>query len=377
MTIKKICFVATIPKSLAVFLSDVIQKTSKQYTVKIISSPLGREVLDQLNAEYIPLPIERKPSLLKDLITLFQLFLIFRKEKFDLVHSITPKAGLLTMLAAFVTRIPVRTHTFTGQVWLNTYGVKRVLLKYLDKLLVFCATDILVDSPSQRDFLVNEGILKKNRAVVIGHGSICGVDLNVFSFDYHARMAIRESLKLDDNSIVILYMARLTKQKGILELAEAFERIASIKNNVFLYVIGPEEDVSFEEVAEKCKNYNNKVLRLEYTSNPAEYLSASDIFCLPSHMEGFGQVLVNASSCSIPIVASRIYGITDAVEDGVTGLLYPAGDIDVLTNTLIKLIDDKELRKKMGRAGRDRVIKHFDQNLITAEIVAFYNDALA
>lgn len=374
---RKVCFIATIPKSLEVFLSDVIQKTSNYHNVKIISNPSGRDVLAKLNAEYIPLAIKRKPSLFNDFICLYKLLLIFRKDKFDLVHSITPKAGLIAMLAAFMTRVPVRVHTFTGQVWLNKKGIYRIFLKYLDKLIVFCATDIFIDSPSQRDFLVNQGVVNKNRALVIGKGSICGVDLNTFSPNLDARKRIRSHHKLDDNSIIIMYMARLTKQKGILELAEVFGRIASIKNNVFLYVIGPEEDVSFKEVLEKCENQNNKLLRLEYTSNPADYLSSSDIFCLPSHMEGFGQVLVNASACNVPIIASSIYGVTDAVEDGVTGLLYPPGNLEALTSALFKLIDSEELRIKMGTAGRHRVTTYFDQNLISREMITFYNKALS
>lgn len=373
---KKICFLAAVPVSVDVFLTDIIQQSSKMYKVKVVSHPSGKELLSKLNAEYVPLVIERKPAPYSDLIALIKLIYFFRKERFDLVHSITPKTGLLTMLAACITLTPIRVHTFTGQVWLNMHGYKRFLLKFLDKLIVACSTHILVDSPSQRDFLIKEGVLSSNQYNVFGKGSICGVDTDVFKFNLHDRKLIRDSLFIDDDKIIILYMSRLTRQKGILELAEAFSRVADKHANVYLYVIGSEENVSFSEILEKCGQHKNRVLRLNYTNIPASHLSASDILCLPSHMEGFGQVLVNASACGIPIVASRIYGITDAVDDNVTGLLYRDGDIEELFISLLKLIEDKSLRTQMGVSGRERVLNYFDKNIITKMTLDFYEEQL-
>lgn len=384
---KKFCYVSTIPQSTNVFLRDVIHQVSQKNQVTIVTRADGKDVLDSINATFVPVLIERKPSILKDVIALWQLVLLFRMARFDVIHSITPKAGLLAMLAGFITRAPVRIHTFTGQVWCNMWGLKRWGLKFLDKFLVLCSTHILVDSPSQKKFLISEGILRNYQATVLGKGSICGVDTDKFHFNAAGRAQIRSSVRamvnasgtevFDEESIIVLFMARLTKQKGILELAEAFNRIAKHRPNVFLYVIGPEENVKYGEVLQVCGDYKDRVLRLEYTNKPEDYLSAADILCLPSHMEGFGQVLINASACRLPVIASRIYGITDAVEENVTGLLYPVGDIDALSKVLLKLVDDRELRINMGRAGRERVLKCFDKNLINSQLVNFYDNVLS
>lgn len=375
---KKFCYVATVPIAVNAFLKDIIQCNAKENKIKVIASPEGSEVLSSLDAEFLALSIARKPSILRDLVSFWRLIKIFRHEKFDVIHSIMPKSGFFSMLAGFITHTPIRIHTFTGQVWRNKQGLQRWLLKLCDKLLVLCATHVLVDSPSQRDFLIKEGILKKNQAKVIGKGSICGVDTEEFKFTADTRLSIRQSLNkddltIDDDSIILIFMARLTKQKGVLELAEAFSRVANVRANVFLFVIGQEENVTFNEIVNISGIHKNKLFRLAYTLKPSDYLSACDILCLPSAMEGFGQVIVNASACGLPVVASKIYGITDAVKENETGILYPLHDIDALTEALLKLIDDKKLRLKMGQAGREYVVKNFDKKFITQELMTFYN----
>jgi len=365
---KKVCFVATVPVAINVFLSDIIEALAIDNHVTLIANPHGAEVLSNLNAEFLGIGIARKPSFLNDMLCLIRLVNMFKQQRFDIVHSIMPKTGLLSMMAGFIVRTPVRVHTFTGQVWQNKQGYKRWLLKLADKLLVVCATHILVDSPSQNDFLVSEGILKHNQATVIGKGSICGVDINKFSFSAQARARVRLALSsneqpIDNNAIILLFMARLTTEKGILELVEAFKKIAAIRQNVFLCVIGSEENVRFNQIIKMVGLYQDKLLRVDYTDLPADYLSACDILCLPSHREGFGQVIVNASACELPVVASKIYGITDAVEENVTGLLHSVHDVNELAKSILTLIDDKSLRSKMGKAGRTRVIEFLIKTL--------------
>lgn len=369
---KKMCIVAAVPQSIQLFMSDIAQNASKDFNVTIASHPSGNYLSEILGLNYHPILIERKPSLIKDLISLFSLIAFFKREKFYIVHSITPKTGFLSMLAAFITRVPIRIHTFTGQVWLNKRGYKRYLLKLFDKLMAICCTHILVDSPSQRDFLLTEGILKKDKSTVLGKGSICGVDLNRYKFDADARNRLREEAGLPSDAVIIIFMARLTRQKGILELAEAFNSLAETHNNLYLWVIGTEETVTFQEVLLKAPSHTDHIIRTEFTNTPEAYLSASDILCLPSHMEGFGQVIVNASACQLPVVGTRIIGVRDAVEEGVTGLLYTAGNVQELVNTLALVIADFQLRTRLGLAGRKRVIAQFDQSEITNLTLKYY-----
>jgi glycosyltransferase involved in cell wall biosynthesis len=305
-------------------------------------------------------------------LTLFQLFKLFRIEQFDIVHSIMPKTGVLAMLAARLALVPVRIHTFTGQVWITKHGVKRTLLKWFDKLIGTFATCVLSDSPSQRDFLVRERVLPPGKAKVIGAGSICGIDAQRFLPDADARRVIRNELGIEQDSKVILFVGRLNRDKGILDLAAAFDTIARRHSDAVLLLVGAEENVPFSRVQEICHAERDRLRYISFTSVPEHYMAAADIFCLPSYREGFGMTIIEAAACGVPAVASLIYGITDAVEDGQTGLLFPAGDVGVLTRTLLKLMTENELRQEMGNAARARALELFPSEKITREMVALY-----
>lgn len=373
----KVCFIATIPAPLRSFMAGYIQESAKDWSVKVISNPDGAELLSDLNVEFIPLSIERKPSPWRDLFALIQMVIIFRRERFGLIHSITPKAGLLSMLAGWVAGVPNRIHTFTGQVWATKRGWKRGVLKLFDRLIVLFATHVLLDSPSQRDFLISEGILSPGKGIVIGHGSICGVDAHRFCPDARMRETVRTELSISSEQPVILYLGRLNREKGILDLAAAFTDIASKRSDVVLVLVGSEEDVSFERVQQICGVENRERLRrVSFTPNPEHYMAAADIFCLPSYREGFGQVIIEAGASGVPTVASHIYGVTDAVDDGKTGLLFPAGDIAALTQALLGLIENQELRQRMGELARKRAIEFFSNEMFTAELLRLYKSLL-
>lgn len=374
---KKLCFVATIPDVVYSFLKDHIRASEKKWPVTIITHPKNAELLRDLDVRLIPLAIRRKASPWHDLVALIQLTILFRRERFDLVHSIMPKTGLLSMLAARLAGVPVRMHTFTGQIWANKKGWKRAALKMFDKLIVAFATHILVDSPSQRDFLVAEGVLPQGKGEVIGHGSICGVDKHRFRADTQVREAVRAELGIGPEQTVILFLGRLNRDKGILDLAEAFAEIASRRSDVVLVLVGAEEDVSFAQVQEICSAHRGRLRKVNFTPYPERYMAAAEVFCLPSYREGFGQVVIEAAASGVPTVASRIYGITDAVEDGKTGKLFPAGDVSALTSSLSVLIDDVALRQSMGEAARVRALDLFASEKITAELVRRYEQVMA
>lgn len=373
----KVCFIATIPAAVHSFMTGYIRASAKDWSVKIISNPDGAELLSDLDAEFIPLPIERKPSIWRDFLALIQLVIIFRRERFSLIHSITPKAGVLSMLAGWLAGVPNRMHTFTGQIWANKRGWKRSALKIFDKLIVFFATHILVDSPSQRDFLVSEGILPNGKGLVIGHGSICGVDTHRFQPNADLRDKVRAELGINLKHTVILFVGRLNRDKGILDLVAAFAKIASHRADVELVLVGAEEDVTFAQVQEICGAHRERLHRVKFTPYPERYMAAADIFCLPSYREGFGQVIIEAGASEVPVIASRIYGITDAVEDGNTGLLYPAKDVGALTKGLSKLIEDPAIRQKMGEAARMRVLELFASETMTKKMIKLYKEVMS
>ena len=373
---KKLCYIATIPAVVHAFLRVHIQVAAEKYQVTVVCNSADWHLLDGLNARLVQLPIERKPSPWRDMLTIFQLYKLFRREQFDIVHSIMPKTGMLAMLAAWLAFVPVRMHTFTGQVWATKHGMKHFLLKRFDKLIGSFATCVLTDSPSQRDFLVNEGVLEPGKARVIGAGSICGVDPLRFHPDPDARRVIRDELGIAQDAKVILFVGRLNRDKGMLDLAAAFDAIAKHHADAVLLLVGAEEDVPFSRIQEICNVERNRLHYVSFTATPEHYMMATDIFCLPSYREGFGMTIIEAAACGVPAVASRIYGITDAVEAGKTGLLFPAGDVSALTQALLKLLEDRNLRQKMGDAARARTLELFSSQNITGEMLELYGKLL-
>ncbi len=373
---KKLCYVATIPAVIHAFLADHIRASAQNYAVSMISNPTDAELLVSIPATFIPLTVQRKIALWQDWQVLLQLVRLFRRERFDLVHSIMPKTGLLTMLAGFFAGTPVRVHTFTGQVWANKRGFKRALLKFFDRLIVSFATHTLMDSPSQRDFLIAEGIVSPHKAQVIGHGSICGVDPLRFHADAILRAQTRLALAISPHATVLLFLGRLNRDKGMPELATAFAEILKTQPDTILLLVGAEEDFPFSLMQAICGVNCTQLRRVSFTPHPERYMAAADIFCLPSHREGFGQVIIEAAATGIPTVASRIYGITDAVVDSRTGLLFPAGDVGALTTTLLKLIADVPLRTQMGIAAQHRALTLFSSQKIIHDMQDFYAQQL-
>ena len=374
---KKICYVATIPAAVNSFLRDHIQAAAEIYSVTIVCNFEDQHLLDGLNARIIFLAIERKPSPWKDLQVLFKLFKIFRNERFDIVHSHMPKTGLLGMLAARFSGVPIRINTFHGEVWATRTGWRRKALKLLDQLVSLLATNILVVSPSQQAFLVKEGILPPGKAKVIAAGSICGVNPARFHPDADVRFSLRNDLGIAQAATVILFVGRLNWDKGMLDLARAFNVIAKQNPNVVLLLVGAEEDVPFSRIQSICEVENERLHYVKFTSTPEHYMAAADIFCLPSYREGLPMTILESAACSIPTVASRIYGITDAVAAGKSGVLFTAGDIAGLTQALLKLIDDVHLRQEMGIAAKQRALELFPSYKITAGIMDLYSELLA
>ena len=373
---KKICFVATVPDVVHAFLRGHIRTSAKTCLITIITNSKNAVLLGDLNARLIPLTIWRKPSPCNDLIALIRLMALFRRERFNLIHSIMPKTGLLSMLAGKLTGVPVRVHTFTGQVWSNKKGWKRAALKIFDKMIVAFATHILIDSPSQRDFLINEGVLPKDKGEVIGYGSICGVDKYRFYPNHQMREAIRTELNIGFSQTVILFLGRLNRDKGILDLVAAFAEIITRQDQVVLALVGAEEDILFSQIQAICGVHHGGLRRVGFTPYPERYMAASDILCLPSYREGFGQVIIEAAACGVPTVASRIYGITDAVVDGKTGKLFPAGNVAALTQILSELIDDHTQRNSMGIAAQARALELFSSERISSEMIRRYEEMM-
>ena len=269
-------------------------------------------------------------------------------------------------------RVPVRTHTFTGQVWATRSGAARVFLKALDRLTATLSTMVLADSASQRDFLVAEGVMDADRIRVLGHGSFNGVDGMRFRPDEEARRRVRSQRAVPPDAVVFLYLGRLARDKGLLDLARAFAGLES----AWLMLVGPDEDGIERDIRDACGASAGRLRILGHTAQPEQFMAAADVFVLPSHREGFGSVILEAAAAAVPAVGTRIYGITDAVVDGKTGFLVPVRDSASLAARMRQLAADAPLREEMGRAARERALRDFRTEDLTRALLAYYEDLL-
>ena len=378
MARKRVCIVATVPYALLFFMREHVAKISEYYDVMLICSGDERELTGMLNdhVKFISVRIERKISILADILAFVSLLRIFRRYQFDCIHSVTPKAALLAMVAAWVIQIKVRIHIFTGQIWVAKTGLVRRILILMDRLVSVCATDLLADSSSQRDFLIAEKIVDPRKISVLANGSISGVDVNRFKYDVSQRLTIREKFGIGVDDVVFLFLARLTRIKGIVDLTTAFVGIANVMPKAHLIVIGPDEDRLLPLLEKMWENCKDKIHRVNFTDQPESYMSAADVFCLPSYLEGFSSATIQAAGVGLPAIVSRIYGLTDAVKSDVTGIFHETGAIGQMQDAMKLLYADSELRKKMGNAAHRRAYEDFPQELVVEAMRIFYEERL-
>jgi glycosyltransferase involved in cell wall biosynthesis len=376
---QKICFVVSSPMTAEAFLTDHIRALAERYDVSLVANadPHSFAHPDLRRAARIFAPIVREISPLADAAAAHRLFRIFRRGGFSAVHSLTPKAGLLTAIAACAARVPVRIHTFTGQVWATRRGAGRVLLRALDRLIAKLDTHILADSTSQLEFLRAERVLGRQEGAVIAKGSVCGVDPERFRPDEAARASARAELRLPTEAIVFLFVGRLTRDKGVLDLARAFVAAAAAREDVYLAFVGPDEHALSAEILAAAGLYAGRLRFTGYSAEPERYMAAADVFCLPSYREGFGSVVIEAAAAGLPAIGSRIYGIIDAIDEGETGLLVEPRDAQALGAAMVFLAEDSLTRSRFARAARERALADFPKAALTAAMLDFYARALS
>lgn len=330
---------------------------------------------------HIVVDIRRRPAPWHDLLALVRMCWLFRKHRFAVIHSTTPKAGLLAAVAGWIIRVPVRLHTFTGQQWVTMSGPLRWVSRWSDWLIGRLNTRVYADSPSQRQFLVDQEIVRDDKISVIGIGSVAGVDLQRFDpgrFSAVQRQKLRVELGIADDAVVITFVGRITRDKGINELLTATASLHSGGQRVEVVLVGP-LDSALE--AGLDATHGVEVRQIEsvagvhavgYTDTPERYLAITDILCLPSYREGFGTVVIEAAAMAVPTVGTRITGLCDAVVDEETGLLVPPRDAKALEMALRQLIEDKALRVRLGRAARERCLREFDARVVNRRLADEY-----
>jgi len=243
----------------------------------------------------------------------------------------------------------------------------------MDRLLAASATHLLADSASQRQFLIDQHITRACKLDVLAGGSISGVNLERFHPDSDARTVIRKQLGLGDDDVLLLFLGRLNRDKGVLDLAAAFADAASNCAQLHVLLVGPDEGKMEEGVKQVVSAYAERLHVVAYADMPEKYFAAADVFCLPSYREGFGSVIIEAAACGVPAIGSDIYGVSDAIKDGETGLLFPLGNIEALRKAIEQMVLDCEGRKRMGEAALQRVKNDFSTKRLVHAWLDYYD----
>ncbi len=365
---KKIIRVAAAPISLDLLLKGQLNYLNGFFDVLAVASP-GEEHERIRRREGVPtveLEIERSISLWKDVKSLWRLFLLFRRERPWGVHSLTPKAGLLSMMAAAFARVPVRVHTFTGLIFPYRRGAFKALLKQMDRLTCLFATHVIPEGEGVRQLLLAEKVTAKPLEI-LAHGNINGVDTDYFRRS-GCREEVRKCLEVPEDAVLFVFVGRITEDKGVRELLAAFSALRAEGKGapVFLALVGWTEDYAAEELDMPgvfCPGFQEDI---------RPWLEAADVFVLPSYREGFPNSLLQAGAMELPVIATDVCGCNEIVKDGVNGLLVPARDEEALRGAMVSLRDDPEGRRRMGAEAARQVEGKFSCRIVWDALLNFY-----
>ena len=369
---KKLIIITTVPMSLATLVKGQAKYLSSYFDVKLVTSfsEKNQEISKDEGVELKSIDMTRQITIIKDLKALIELYKYFKNQKPDIVYTFTPKAGLLGMMASFLSRVPVRIHNIVGMPLMEATGKKFILLKFIERLTYFFSTNLFCNSFGLKKF-INENLTKKD-VKVIAQGSINGVDTEFFknTKTLDEKELIRDKFKIDKKDFVITFVGRIVKDKGINELIEAFINLSKKYNNLKLLLVG-----DYEEHLNPIKKENkilidslDSIITVGFQNDIRDFLSITDLFVLPSYREGLPNSLIEAGSFGIPLLATNINGCNEIIDDGITGILVEKKSAKKLEEAIDKLLEDKELYNSIKLKVRDRIIEKYEQKYFWNEL---------
>ena len=376
---KKIIKTSTVPESLDTFCKGQLKMLSDYFEIVAVSSPGERleQLKEREGVRTIEVSMERHISIVNDLKSLFKMICVFRKEKPYIVHSMTPKAGLISMLAAKICGVPVRMHTYTGLVFPTTTGMKQKILIWMDKLLCACATYVNPEGQGVANDLKRFKITKKPLHI-IGNGNVRGIDADYWKISYDERKTKGEGQdsSLKSKVFTFVFVGRIVGDKGINELIEAFVRLkpSGQWNQIKLLLVGPyEEDldpIKPETKSEIDNNPNIEAVGSQKDVRP--FYEQANAFVFPSYREGFPNTVLEAGAMSLPSIVTNINGANEIIIPEKNGIIIPSKNAEALYLAMQRFIDEPELLKKMASNARKMVIDRYEQKYIWGELLKVY-----
>lgn len=375
----KLIRITTVPISLEKLLEGQLAFMSKHFDVTAISSEdKGLNVYgnkEGVKTQYLELT--RKITPVNDLVAVFKLVKYLRKEKPQIVHSHTPKAGIVGMLSAYIARVPIRLHTVAGLPLMEAGGIKRKVLNVVEKLTYACATKVYPNSQGLKDFIVAEKLTSIAKVKIIGNGSSNGIDTTYFDptrYSVNDNLVLKESLDIDSEDFVFIFVGRLVGDKGINELVKAFVSISNSHGKVSLLLVGPLETEldPLDSITLKHINEHPKIIVTGYQTDVRPYLAASNALVFPSYREGFPNVVLQAAAMELPCIVSNINGCNEIIENGMNGVIVPPKNSDTLAIAMTSYLLNPNLLSEHSRNARDNIKSKYERKEIWKALLEEY-----
>ena len=378
----KLFRVTTVPESLNILLRGQHKFMSKNGFEVIGISSAGNaliEVSQEEEIRVIEINMSRKITPIKDFLSVYNLYKLIKKEKPIIVHSHTPKAGVVAMMAAKIANVPIRLHTVAGLPLMEAKGIKRKLLNFVEKVTYACATKVYPNSKGLYDFIVEEELISSIKMKIIANGSSNGIDTSYFDSERiseNQREEFLTRLNIQKKDFVFVFVGRLVGDKGINELIDAFARIKD--SNVKLLLVGGLESdldpLKSETIHEIDKNKN--IISVGFQKDVRPYFAISHCLVFPSYREGFPNVVLQAGAMGLPSIVSNINGCNEIIQEGINGSIIPSKDRESLYTVMHKIISDEAWRKQLAGNARDIIVSHYEQKLVWDALLIEYKHLL-
>lgn len=370
---KKLVRTSTVASTLTVFCYEQIKRLSSKYDVHIITSP--DSILEKFNGidgvTVHTVEMQRHISLFKDIVSLFKLASLLNKIKPDIVHSISPKAGLLSMIASKMIGVKYRIHTFTGLVWPTSAGIKKKILVFTDKLLCKCATHLIPESFSVKQAM-QDGKITDKELTILGNGSLRGINIGYYNINTLFPKYKNTNLK----SFLYVYIGRIVGDKGINEMVEAFDNVTKIFSDVSLLLVGERED-NLDPLKEKTNsiiNANPDIIEIGQVQDVRPYIAVSNVLLLPSYREGLPNSVLEAGAMGVPSIVSDISVCSELVTNNVTGIIVKVKSISELEKAMIFAHNNPEKMKELGANMRKNVAEKYNSDYVYSALETFYDE---
>ena len=377
---KKLIRITTVPMSLKYLLKGQMSFMSENGFDVIMISSDGKEVNDVIKNEkcdHIIIPLTRKITILKDLKATYNLYKLIRKEKPDIVHTHTPKAGIVGMLASCLAKVPIRLHTVAGLPLLETTGIKKKVLNFVEMLTYKCATKVYPNSNGLKNIILDNRFAKKEKLKTIANGSSNGIDTSYFNpqlFSIEEKKELKDKLNIKENDFVFIFVGRIVGDKGINELVAAFDKLSIENENVKLLLVGP-----FESDLDPLKKRtiaiiddNKKIIYTGFQKDVRPYFSIANILTFPSYREGFPNVVMQAGAMMLPSIVTDINGCNEIIIEGENGWIMPVKNEEALLNAMKNCFTLSNELIKVKLNARKMIVERYEQGVVWKAILTEY-----